>query len=954
VNQDILPRLRSALADRYRIERELGSGGMATVHLARDLKHSRQVAIKVLRPELAAALGPERFLREIEIAARLQHPHILTLIDSGEAEGLLYYVMPFVEGETLRQHLDREHLLPLDEACRIADEVAEALQYAHSEGIIHRDIKPENIMLSRGHAVVTDFGIARALSEAGGTGLTQTGFTAGTPAYMSPEQASADQELDARSDIYALGCVLYEMLAGEPPFTGHSAQAVLTKHMLDPVPRVSRLRDTVPPTLDSAVTKAIAKAPADRFTTAGEFAEAMRKGARVPTWRPRVLSSLPAERRALVAAALVVVIAVAAVVLQRARPTPGPAVSSTRIAVLPFKVRGSAELAYLGGGIVELLSRALDGAGELRTVDPHAVLSTVTADQSAEIGPTQAAEAAQRFGAGRYVLGSVVLAGGSLEITASVYEVAGGEPLVARAEAADDQQILEVIDDLARQIVAELAGGADLRLSRLAANTTQSFPALKAYLDGERAYHDFDTDIELGTWAAEKALELSDRLSERERRLLEAFRALERNDGREAERIYRSIIATYPDELQAWYWLGETLFHFNFRHGRRITEARFAFERAAFLSPRLIEPLIHFAQVAAAQGRRTEADSLAELLLSLEPAPFAALPMRAFRALLNQDTVALAQVEDELRFADDATRFQTAWTPAVGVVDLDGVERLNRFFAEQPRSREDEAGARSRLSHIVLARGRRIASRDEVARVRTLEYPTGLANHALLATLPYGPERAGLLQVLRDELESWDAEMEPRDMSYWILPSHSEYPPVRLYLLGLLNAQLSDGGAALRYAEQLEEITSSRLGSLPQDLALGVRAEVARLADNAAEALGYLERTQGHVSSFAAYASPFAGQPRERFLRARLLDELDRDDEALAWYASLGDGAAYDFAYLGPALLGQADIYDARGASNRALEYYRRFVSWWSDCDTEFRPMVERARLRIEELTAAP
>jgi tetratricopeptide (TPR) repeat protein len=985
---DVLERIRAALADRYRIERELGSGGTATVYLARDLKHSRQVAIKVLRPELAAAIGPERFLQEIEIAARLQHPHILTLIDSGEADGLLYYVMPFVEGESLRDLLNRERQLPLDEACRIARVVAEALQYAHSEGFVHRDIKPENIMLSRGHPVVADFGIARAMTEAGGTRLTQTGFAAGTPAYMSPEQASADQELDGRSDVYALGCVLYEMLAGEPPFTGNTAQAILTKHMLDPTPRVSRLRNTVPRGMDSMITRAMAKSPVDRFKTAGEFAESLRKGAPKSPWPPPLVDWLATGRGLALATLTVVLVAAAALVLFRSGEQGGPLLSANRIAVMPFTVRGGEEVSYLGAGMVELLSLALDGAGEFRAVDPHVLLSTVEAEQTGELGPAEGASAAARLGAGSYVLGSVVQAGERLEVSASLYLNGDGEPVRASAEAQDETEIPELVDELARQIIAGVSSGAELRLSRQAALMTPSFSALRAYLEGEHAYHALEfqdaiaafqraiaedstfalayyrlsqaavwaaTDIQLASWAAERALALSDRLSERERRLLEAFRALERNDGLEAERLYRSIIATYPEELQAWYWLGETQFHFNFRHGRRLTESRVAFERASFLSPRQIEPLIHFAQIAAAEGNDQEADSLAGRLLELDPAPFAAIPMRALRAVLSRDTSALRQAEDELRFADDATRFQAAWTVSVGVVDVNAAERLNRFLASQASSAEAEAGERTALSHVLLAKGQRTYSRSEVGRARSLDYATGLSNHALLSVLPFSPEQPAVLRALRDEMESWDAAVPPRETMYFVLPASDEFPKTRLYLLGLLCAQLGDFSGALQHADALERASSGDQGtSLGSDLALGVRAEVARLTGQPAVALGHLERVRGHISSFSAYASPFAGMARERFLRAELLAELGRDFEALNWYATIGDGAAYDFAYLGPAHLGQAQIHYERGNREQALEHYGRFVELWSDGDPEFEHMLSDARARIAELESAP
>jgi serine/threonine protein kinase len=288
---DPLARLTAALADRYRLERELGQGGMATVYLAEDLKHRRKVAVKVLRPELTAILGAERFLKEIEVTARLQHPHILPLFDSGQAGALLYYVMPYVTGESLRQRLARERQLPLDEAIRLTREVAGALGYAHGLGVIHRDIKPENILLTGGHALVADFGIAKGLGPAGPQ-LTETGLSVGTPAYMSPEQAAADEQLDARSDLYALGCVLYEMLTGEPPHTGPSAQAILAKRLTLPPPSARTLRPNLPEAVDRALQQVLAPLPADRFATAAAFAEALTAPLVAPR-RPRSVAVLP-------------------------------------------------------------------------------------------------------------------------------------------------------------------------------------------------------------------------------------------------------------------------------------------------------------------------------------------------------------------------------------------------------------------------------------------------------------------------------------------------------------------------------------------------------------------------------------------------------------------------------------------------------------------------------------
>ena len=271
----VTDRLRSSLASRYSIEREIGAGGMATVYLARDVKHDREVALKVLRSDLSAVIGTERFLSEVRIAAQLDHPHILTLIDSGEADGILYYVMPYVRGESLRSKLTRERQLPVEEALSITRQVASALDYAHGKGVVHRDIKPENILLHEGEAVLADFGIALAVREASGSRMTETGLSLGTPQYMSPEQATGDRAIDKRSDIYSLAAVFYEMIAGEPPVSGVSAQAVIAKLMTEKPTRLRVLRDSISAEMDNATAKALAKVPADRFTSAGEYARAL-------------------------------------------------------------------------------------------------------------------------------------------------------------------------------------------------------------------------------------------------------------------------------------------------------------------------------------------------------------------------------------------------------------------------------------------------------------------------------------------------------------------------------------------------------------------------------------------------------------------------------------------------------------------------------------------------------
>ena len=472
--------LRDALASVYAVERELGRGGMATVFLAEDLKHRRNVAIKVLHQELSAQIGPERFTREVEIAARLQHPHILPLYDSGNAAGLLYYVMPLVEGESLRDRLDREKQLSQEEAVRIVTEVASALSYAHSRGVVHRDIKPDNILLSGGTAVVADFGIARPVDASGEQSLTQAGTVIGTPAYMSPEQATGDQ-VDGRSDQYSLACVLYELLVGQPPFTGPTAQAVMARHSIDLVSPPSISRPGIPDAMEDAVLKALSKVPADRFATTTLFAEALAVPSRASGYRGRPTGARIASARrgwvktVTIAASILLLGGTGAVLASiRGNGTTGGAgggdADPRRIAVLYFDHRGdSTRTQYLADGLTESLIHELSAVKALQVISANGVRPFRNAATRVRSDSLR-----RSLGVGTIVQGTVTEDGDRLRVDVALIDAANGTETKSTILERPRTELFALQDTLSRAVAEflRLAIGEEVQLRETRAATS--------------------------------------------------------------------------------------------------------------------------------------------------------------------------------------------------------------------------------------------------------------------------------------------------------------------------------------------------------------------------------------------------------------------------------------------------------------------------------------------------
>jgi tetratricopeptide (TPR) repeat protein len=683
VSTDPFAVIRDSLSDRYVVERELGRGGMAVVYLAHDRRHDRPVAIKVLDPDLSSAVGTERFQQEIRTAAQLTHPHILTVFDSGEAGGLLYYIMPYMPGESLRDRLARETQLPLEDALAITREVADALAYAHEHGVVHRDIKPENILLSGSHACVADFGIARALTA--DVRLTATGVSPGTPAYMSPEQAVAESNIDGRSDQYSLACVVYEMLTGEAPFTGATTKAILAKRLLQAAPSMRIVRDSIPEGVDWAIQRALSRVPADRFPTMRDFAAALQI-ATTPSSVPRITPvdygqhqlHQPAGRdrtpsdeavavRSLVAslrrrmrtsrafpylvALLLLTIAGATFVMTRdGALTP----NKDLIAILPFRASAAdTAVRFLGEGVPDLLTDQLTREAGPHTVDFETVMSAWTAagldrgNQSDE----RRRRVARSTGARQIVEGSIIGSPNSITVKASLIDIGDTTPRATTSATGPLTNWAALVDSVAAALLSKQAG----EEQHLYLLKEYPLPALRAYLDGRKAYHvgryaeaqrRYEEALAIDstlTFAAMGLIVVSNNIritnESAERGLRLAYAGRERLKPGDRTYLEAHAGAHYPAvepmavQIKSWeraveltrrpeahFELGERLFMYGRYVGMRDAweRAERSFSRAVELRPGFVAPLQRLMEIAAARQDTAAVRTLSRRLLTAD------------------------------------------------------------------------------------------------------------------------------------------------------------------------------------------------------------------------------------------------------------------------------------------------------------------------------------------------
>jgi serine/threonine-protein kinase len=950
---DILPLLRAALADRYDVERQLGQGGTATVYRATDIKHQRPVAIKVLIPELAHVVGTDRFLREIQIAAGLSHPHILPVFDSGASGGLVYYVMPYVRGESLRDRLSRERQLGVGQALRIAREIADALDYAHRQGIVHRDIKPENVLLEDGHAVVADFGVARALVSSDGGRLTQTGLAVGTPAYMSPEQSSGEANVDGRTDVYALGCVLYEMLAGVPPFQGPSLQSLLRQHLTETPRRLAVLRPEVPEGIQRALERALAKTPADRFATAADFARALEHGA-AATAKPR------RGRRVWLVAGAAAAAAVALLTTLVGRRAPAT-LDGNLVAVAPFDVFVPS-LGFWREGLVDVLSRDLDGAGPIRTVAPTVVVRRWRGRADAP----SAAALGRGTGARLTLFGQVLRAGAdSVRVSATLYDVNAARSMGDFEVTDRSDRIDRVADSLTMAVLRELSRTRPIGAVRLASLGSSSLPALKAFLQGEQFYRRTDWDSAMAYY--ERAINLDSTFALAMRRIGLAL-GWQRGGFDSLSRVYhlragrfnrglapresllvtadslsaavyekghegdwwsqsRRLFATleeatrrYPGDPEVWYALGDAQYHF--AEGPRIGMPERAvlatFDRAIALDSSFGPAYIHPVQLGFSVGGYDLGMRYASAYLALDPKDLNAQGVR-----LIVDLLAASSEEDKRRVLDRASNEQLihAWNTVFTWPDS------AETAAAVARERVERGADAFVLGGALLYRGHLREARRAIGnKGRPL-----LAEVALGGAIP--PDSAAALfgrWLRRDTVLAGGA------VRFWI--EHRDTAALRDFV------RLADAIAKGLRPPMLQSMSHTQARAFGGYLSSSARAYLALARGDTSQALARLLSLPDTLCPMCDI---------DRLTTAQLLSARGRNEEA-GNILNRGRYNAFSMIESGVWQLERGRVNERLGRTAEAVEAYRFVADVWHDPDPELEPLVAEAHEALERLSEEP
>jgi serine/threonine protein kinase/tetratricopeptide (TPR) repeat protein len=966
---------------------------MATVYLAHDPRHDRKVALKVLRPELASTLGPERFLREVHIAANLQHPNILPVYDSGEAGGFLYYVMPYIEGPSLRESLSQHGELPVAEAARILRDVADALAAAHAKGVVHRDIKPENIMLSGRHALVADFGVAKAVHEATGRQtLTTAGVALGTPTYMAPEQAGADPHTDHRADLYAFGVMAYEMLTGQPPFVGASPQAVLSAHVTEPPVPVTQRRATIPPPLAQLIMRCLAKKPADRPQTAEEMLPVLEvlstpSGGITPTDTQPVqaVSAARSRRRNIFAiASTLAVVAVAAGAFFILRHRSPVVASAERIAVLPFSPAvPDSTLSRLGRELMVLLSANLDGVGAISTVDASALLTRIGATE-APITLERGAALGRSFGAASVLTGSLVRAAGGVRVEATLVTTDGLRSVARISVASPAADVGPLADSLTWALLAQVWRGREAPTPFLVARMTSSFEALRAFLEAEHACVEgryqaaaeaygraiaADSTFWLAYWRLAYAnawfmratperittayWEHRAQLPERDRLLIEASRQPTRS---QATEMRRQVTLRYPDYLPALWDFADLLVHLGGFFGHPMEDAVAGLVRVAEVSPASASAWDHLAWAYLVLGDSAGSARALDALARLNA-------RKALREGYGWDIVGTLRLAHRLRFEDAVVTPAVAESAMAMANSYDETIPLLRRFAPLLFAFLGSSELQLEVNRSLLARGMPKERALWLRRGQALLWMTrGAWDSALVALdrhLAMDAPNLGRLEAYRlAVVGAWLGAIEPDSAAARRNSAEKDASAAAdsaefAWLDGVLGAARRDPAAVRAARARLHGLKAPSVSQLDRSLSAleteltGARAAAARQLLALVEATGDSSMERRYAAFDAVNRLAVSQWLPAEGDAARALPPLYWTE---AWYA----GSPMEVAMVvgGITSLQRARVEEALGRRGDAVRHYKDFLRRYDKPNARHRHLVAEAEQALARLGA--
>ncbi len=957
----------------YRILEELGRGGMGVVYKAVDANLDRDVALKFLPSELSAdPVSKERFIQEAKAASGLDHPNICTIYDIGEAEdGRLFIAMAYYDGQTLK-NLIEEGSLPADRAASIASQIAEGLQKSHSANIVHRDIKPANIMVtSEGRVKILDFGLAKL---GAGIDLTKKGSTVGTTAYMSPEQVRGET-IDARSDLWSLGVLLYEMLSGRMAFTGEYEQAVLYSVMNEaPEP----LADNLPAGLKRVVHRLLKKDPSERFSSASEVVEALEpftgSSSSQATASPSSKPALVTNRMATIAGTiLLIAVAIWAYTNLGGREVSPVAPQRDAIAVLPFAVQGDESLKSFGEGMVTLLSNQLDGSGTLRAIDPNALLGYIARHPNLIIDPDGGREVADEFGAGRYILGAVVTTGDKRVISATLYEGQSVKVSEARVSFSEGEEFFEAFDDLSIQLLGHLIEKRYAEYWLATVRMTHSYPALKSYINAislirEALYADglaaaqatveADSSFVLGwvailrasSWlgrfdvmnaAFQEVRKRVDKLPDRFQPYLRAAEFFTQGRTQQAATELEGLLLQYPEDIFANGYLADYILH-SPNQGLSVRQSMIGFERVQKYDPGNVEFALHRFELYARFDEREKLDSLVG---SWEASQFS--EMRDIHRILTGDSATQAEFLDRYGSAAGLSGQLIQKTLLrIGRYDLTEA-LLERLISSA--SGPELSDYRFRLSTALAAQGK-MAAFDDILDIYRAEDPAGaLSARFFKVLMSIRDSDLNRLREIENAVTAWDTLAAPLTNP----DEQGNHAAVRAYMVGMLRWKMGDFDELRRQRDLILAASDGvNLSVLARSLERELSALIVWQDEGPASAIEVLSEAIPRDQYYVVAGSVFLGRPTLNWLMSEMLLDDDRDEEALPWMETYGANVLSHI-WSGPSQLRQAEIYDQLGDTDEAIRLYMRVTRQWENADSEFQPRVREAQNRLNTLLDA-